>query len=206
MKCAPNELYFVSQFPYLAFSKEQVFLNFVNFQIREGLELKHILIQYPTVKYQYLDFYYLCYKALKIFDEDVLNDLVESKNWRFILIASWLSCLSPNPKYIQYLKLGMYYIKPEHSLLLNIAINFCDNHFQSETIHLIEKINQFKEILNVNKFNYFPTYKLTEKEKICFENSDQYIKKLKDLSKEHGIDHAIYKFIQSPIFIFTRKI
>ncbi len=206
MKCAPNELYFLSEFPYLAFSKEQVFLNFVNFQIREGLELKHILIQYPAVKYQYLDFYYLCYKALKIFDEDVLNDLVESKNWRFILIASWLSCLSPSPKYIQYLKLGMYYIKPEHSSLINIAISFCNNHFHSEAIHLTEKINQFKEILNLNKCTYSPTYKLTEKEKACLENSDQYIQKLKDLSKKHGIDCTIYEFLQSPIFRLTRKI
>ncbi|WP_446901679.1 hypothetical protein [Burkholderia sp. YIM B11467] len=79
--------------------------RFLAAAVDTGVELGHVLREYPQVRYQPLDFHYLCQQSLSVLDDPLLADLTRDMNhgWRGAHWAALLIALSGNARYLPHL-------------------------------------------------------------------------------------------------------
>lgn len=79
--------------------------RFLAAAVDTGAELGHVLRDYPHVRYQPLDFHYLCQQSLSVLDDALLADLTGDMNhgWRGAHWAAFLIALSGDACYLPHL-------------------------------------------------------------------------------------------------------
>ncbi|QVN21693.1 hypothetical protein [Burkholderia pyrrocinia] len=79
--------------------------RFLAAAVDTGVELGHVLRDYPQVRYQPLDFHYLCQQSLSVLDDALLADLTHDLNhgWRGAHWAALLIALSGDARYLPHL-------------------------------------------------------------------------------------------------------
>ncbi|NTY39646.1 hypothetical protein [Burkholderia diffusa] len=79
--------------------------RFLAAAVDTGVELGHVLRDYPRVRYQPLDFHYLCQQSLSVLDDALLADLTRDMNhgWRGAHWAALLVALSGDARYLPHL-------------------------------------------------------------------------------------------------------
>jgi hypothetical protein len=91
--------------------------------VRDAVELKSVLAQYPQIRYEPLDYHYVLLKYLAAFDVSVLADLCSGAySWRGIVIAGWLASLSPSNVYIDHLSSVSATAYPHNFWFIRLAI------------------------------------------------------------------------------------
>lgn len=83
--------------PHLNLATPRRALQFFENVTQTGTELANTLSRYPEVRYEPLDFYYVCLQSLGALNERALNDLLTEQGWRGVLWGALLVCLSPEP-------------------------------------------------------------------------------------------------------------
>ncbi|WP_175823844.1 hypothetical protein [Burkholderia sp. BCC0419] len=79
--------------------------RFLATAVESGVELRQVLRDYPHVRYQPLDFHYLCQQSLSALDDALLADLTRDMQfgWRGAHWAALLIALSGDARYLPYL-------------------------------------------------------------------------------------------------------
>ncbi|VWC92645.1 hypothetical protein BLA39750_02006 [Burkholderia lata] len=79
--------------------------RFLAAAVETGAELGHVLCDYPQVRYQPLDFHYLCQQSLSVLDDALLADLTRDMNlgWRGAHWAALLIALSGDARHLPHL-------------------------------------------------------------------------------------------------------
>ncbi|WP_322085697.1 hypothetical protein [Burkholderia sp. BCC1999] len=79
--------------------------SFLAAAVATGVELEHVLRDYPQVRYQPLDFHYVCQQSLSVLDDTLLADLTVDLQfgWRGAHWAAWLIALSGDARYLPHL-------------------------------------------------------------------------------------------------------
>lgn len=85
--------------PHLKLATQRSALRFFENVTQTGDELAHVLCCYPEVRYEPLDFYYVCMQSLGALNERVLSDLLSEQGWRGVLWGALLVALSPDARY-----------------------------------------------------------------------------------------------------------
>jgi hypothetical protein len=132
--------------PYLQIGKVRAAEHLLAAAVRNGDELRHVLGQYPDVKYQALDFHYACLQVIGAASEPLVADLTMHYTWRGIVWASWLIALSPAPCYAHYLQtLTPVSIPEPNRWLVDLALHEiagtrCDSALQHQTdLHALKE-------------------------------------------------------------------
>lgn len=91
--------------------------------VRDAVELKGVLAQYPQVRYEPLDYHYVLLKYLAAFNANVLADLCSGEySWRGIVVAGWLACLKPSRGYMDHLSSVSATNYPHNFWFIRLAI------------------------------------------------------------------------------------
>jgi len=79
--------------------------RFLAAAVETGAELGHVLRDYPQVRYQPLDFHYLCQQSLSVLDDALLADLTRDMpvGWRGAQWAALLIALSGDARHLPHL-------------------------------------------------------------------------------------------------------
>ncbi|KAF1040728.1 MAG: hypothetical protein GAK33_00345 [Burkholderia lata] len=79
--------------------------QFLAAAVETGAELGHVLRDYPQVRYQPLDFHYLCQQSLSVMDDALLADLTHDMDhgWRGAQWAALLIALSGDARHLPHL-------------------------------------------------------------------------------------------------------
>ncbi|MEK7892829.1 hypothetical protein AAB992_37615 [Burkholderia contaminans] len=79
--------------------------RFLAAAVETGAELGHVLRDYPQVRYQPLDFHYLCQQSLSVLDDALLADLSRDLDhgWRGAQWAALLIALSGDARHLPHL-------------------------------------------------------------------------------------------------------
>jgi hypothetical protein len=79
--------------------------RFLAAAVETGAELGHVLRDYPQVRYQPLDFHYLCRQSLSVLDDALLADLTRDMEhgWRGAQWAALLIALSGDARHLPHL-------------------------------------------------------------------------------------------------------
>lgn len=79
--------------------------RFLAAAVATGAELGHVLRDYPQVRYQPLDFHYLCQQSLSVLDDALLADLTcdGEHGWRGAHWAALLIALSGDARHLPHL-------------------------------------------------------------------------------------------------------
>ncbi|MCA8052570.1 hypothetical protein [Burkholderia arboris] len=79
--------------------------RFLSAAVDTGNELEHVLRDYPQVRYQPLDFHYLCQQSLSVLDDTLLADLTSDVDfgWYGAQWAALLIALSGEARYLPHL-------------------------------------------------------------------------------------------------------
>ncbi|VWD34126.1 hypothetical protein [Burkholderia lata] len=79
--------------------------RFLAAAVETGAELGHVLRDYPQVRYQPLDFHYLCQQSLSVLDDSLLADLTCDMihGWRGAQWAALLIALSGDARHLPHL-------------------------------------------------------------------------------------------------------
>jgi hypothetical protein len=62
-------------------------------------ELAPVLRQYPQIRYEALEFHYICLQSLGALSRELVEDLTGEFGWRGLVWASMLACLAPSEEY-----------------------------------------------------------------------------------------------------------
>ncbi|MDM1756366.1 MULTISPECIES: hypothetical protein [unclassified Acinetobacter] len=198
MKCAPADLSFLFQLPYLTLARHQTALPFLLHHVQLADELSNILTAYPNLKYQPLDFYYILHKSLSIIDEDVITDLMSKYGWQGKIIAAFLCFLAPDPSYKNTINNAIQHTPKRNQWLLHLALSeFCSDNttpYFSNEIYTCFK--------NFRK-NLIPIRQARSIRKIPYENLETVEQQQKLLLKEiynSKGKEAAHQFMRNSIF------
>lgn len=198
MKCAPADLYFLFQLPALTFAKIQTIEPFLKQQIRFANELHQTLSNYPNIKHQYLDFYYLLNKSLSIMDEDVIYDLLNHYSWQGKIIAAFLCYFSPKKIYEPSLIQALSQTPAINQWLIQLALHAID------PIHAVDNISAHTiQLFESFKAKIIPTTDIKNVRKIPYKNlkaEEQRHKHLLAQIYHSDGTHAAYQFMQQSNF------
>lgn len=82
-------------------------LDALRAHVETGDELKEILGQYPAVRYEPLDFHYVCQQSLAVLDDHLMEDLVSrgiwAGYWGGYVWGAFLTGLSHEVRYLPFL-------------------------------------------------------------------------------------------------------
>lgn len=78
--------------------------RFLEKMANEGTELSYMLKLYPSVKYEPLDFCYVSIQLATNATEALISDLSDFYTWRSQVMASFIVCLVPTPKFKPYIE------------------------------------------------------------------------------------------------------
>lgn len=101
--CYDDLLRLVRPVPFMHLGRPSSALTMLTRASDDAEELGSVLRQYPRLRYQALDFHYICLQSLGALDERLVNDLVTELGWRGLVWASLLTCLSPTQEYRELL-------------------------------------------------------------------------------------------------------
>lgn len=90
--------------PCLSLAKPAGALRILKRIVEAGEELQPLLAQYPSLRYEPLDFHYICLQSLGAFSKDLLDDLIQHHGWPGTLWATLLVALNPQPEYARALE------------------------------------------------------------------------------------------------------
>ncbi|MGJ7504261.1 hypothetical protein ACSFBF_28170 [Variovorax sp. ZT5P49] len=124
--------------PYFRFMKAESALRFWTKLRDDGLELTHILRQFPSVKYQPLDTLYACAKAAASLDKELISDLTAHYSWQGVVQASFLAALQPHAAYASYLRRARDKA-PHNEWIVDLALSeirgsLCERHSEHQRI------------------------------------------------------------------------
>ncbi|KWF57354.1 hypothetical protein [Burkholderia pseudomultivorans] len=103
----PDDLYrLFSGVPTLRLNRPAPAESFLRAVVAAGDELAHVLRDYPHVRYEPLDFHYLCHQSLCALDDALLDDLTQDPDpggWRGAHWAALLVALSGDARHLPHL-------------------------------------------------------------------------------------------------------
>ncbi|MGK8207752.1 hypothetical protein ACRS8P_11680 [Burkholderia cenocepacia] len=103
----PDDLYrLFSGVPTLRLNRPAPAESFLHAVVAAGDELAHVLRDYPHVRYEPLDFHYLCHQSLCALDDALLDDLTQDPDpggWRGAHWAALLVALSGDARHLPHL-------------------------------------------------------------------------------------------------------
>ena len=94
----------VSRSPYLSLSRARSAEAILRRAVEAGEELERLLHEYPNARYESLEFFYTCLNGLGAINVTLLNDMIDTRNWRAIVWASFYTALDPRPEYAPLLQ------------------------------------------------------------------------------------------------------
>jgi hypothetical protein len=112
----------VQQIPWSRFMKPESALRFWARLRDDGIELAHILRQFPAVKYQPLDTLYACARAVAALDEKLVADLSRHYSWQGVVQASFLAALRPDAAYAVHLQQARAHV-PRNQWIVDLALD-----------------------------------------------------------------------------------
>ncbi|WGY72020.1 hypothetical protein KEC55_19605 [Burkholderia cepacia] len=121
--------------------------SFLAAAVDAGIELEHVLRDYPQVRYQPLDFHYLCQQSLSVLDDTLLADLTVDLQfgWRGAHWAALLIALSGDARYLPHLDEARRHRGVEWTAALAEAATGADA--QSSTFRCCRSIVQLRNQL-----------------------------------------------------------
>ncbi|WP_431261643.1 hypothetical protein ACQ859_15190 [Roseateles chitinivorans] len=85
--------------PFMALMRPASALSLLTRAADDAEELAPVLSQYPEVRYQALDFHYVCLQSLGALSKELIEDLAGEFGWRGLVWASLLACLAPSEEF-----------------------------------------------------------------------------------------------------------
>jgi hypothetical protein len=108
--------------PHFSLAKAGSGLCFLRKLDRDCGELQSVLLQYPFVKYEPLDFVYVSIQSLAVLNENLVADLTRRYQWRGIVWAAWLAALSPDEKFVPLLQ-DAFKRAPHNTWIIDLALS-----------------------------------------------------------------------------------
>jgi len=133
--------------PFMRLTKYGSASYFLENILKDGLELKEILLNYPYVKYEPLDFYYVLFQSLGVLDEKLVFDLTNFYTWRGVIWASLLVSIAPNSSYKSVLVESKASCHSRSSWAIDLAISEIDNQSVGEFGSLKNTIKLIRELI-----------------------------------------------------------
>lgn len=198
MKCAPADLYFLFELPYLTLARQQTAISFLSHQIERADALSHVLSAYPIIKYEPLDFYYRLHQCLSIIDQDVIADLMSNPVWQGKIIGAFLCFLESDSKYESLLLNAIQHTPKINQWLLYLALSeinpqYKTEHFSKEAEICFKKLKQnlipIKSKKSIRKLSYDNLNNIEQEQKLL----------LAKIYHSQGV-HAAYQFIKNSDF------
>lgn len=128
--------------------------------VRDAVELRSVLTQYPEVRYQPLDYHYVLLKYMAAFNVKVLTDLMSGEyTWRGIVVGGWLACLNPSRENLARLSSVTQSQFPHNSWIIRLAIaeaardEWCED---GELQNLIAQLRECLAPVALPKFSLTP--------------------------------------------------
>lgn len=97
-------------------------LRYLRDAAQSGAELRSTLQRYPSVRYEPLEFFYVCLQSLAALNDALISDLTQFYGWHGKEWAALLACFSPDPKYVPHLELSAALAGP-HQWAAQIAVD-----------------------------------------------------------------------------------
>lgn len=108
--------------PHFNLAKAGSGLRFLKKLDRDCSELQSVLHRYPFVKYEPLDFVYVSIQSLAVLNENLVADLTRRYRWQGIVWASWLVALSPDEKFVPFLR-DAFKRAPHNTWIIDLALS-----------------------------------------------------------------------------------
>ena len=112
----------VEGIPYLPLRSPKSALRFWARLRDDGIELAHLLRQFPFVKYEPLETLYACARAAAVLDEKLVSDLSTHYSWRGVVLVSFLIALRPRAIYEGYLQRAHERV-PHNQWIVELALS-----------------------------------------------------------------------------------
>ena len=97
--CEKDVLKLTTGVPFGVLSVERQFTQFLRDIVETGDELHHVLSQYPGVRYEPLDFHYVCLQSLSVASPELIQDLLDGSSWTGVLWGAFVACLTRDIHY-----------------------------------------------------------------------------------------------------------
>jgi hypothetical protein len=102
-----NVLQLFAGISYLQVGKVLAAQRLLEISVRDGLELQHLLRQYPDAQHPALEFHYACRRIIDARSAALIVDLTRNHTWRGIVWAAWLIALTPAKGDENYLQMNV---------------------------------------------------------------------------------------------------
>lgn len=122
-------------------------LRYLRDVAQSGAELRPTLQRYPFVKYEPLEFFYVCLQSLGALNESLISDLTRFHGWHGKEWASLLACFSPDPKYIPHLVLSAA-LGGHHRWAAQTALDIAHHRDGAERGELHQVLAKLRQLLN----------------------------------------------------------
>lgn len=126
--------------PYWSLKSKKGVQSLLTQAIPTGEALIGTLKQYPLLRYEPLDFHYLCLQSLAVQEPTPVEDLLSYPDWHGVLWGVFLACLSPCERYRPLLEAALART-PHQSEPFTLALDILNGHSDVANI-----CTQFEEL------------------------------------------------------------
>jgi len=186
--------YFMSKAPYMRLMKSGVGLSFISQEIEKIHGFATCIAEYPTVKYEPLDFLYQCHECLCALDKMLFEDFVVHFNWRGIVWASWLAAITPRPQsYMTELLESQRDAAPQNVWVVNLALKSLSNTVD-EADRALSIAREYKNYLSLLPYKKLPLRKWYPETHLKLQELRR--QKVLEIYKSQGTDATLH-YIQT---------
>ncbi|WP_431257816.1 hypothetical protein ACQ86G_24960 [Roseateles chitinivorans] len=137
----------VGAVPFMALMRPGSALSLLTRAADDAEELASVLGQYPQVRYQALDFHYVCLQSLGALSKALIEDLASEFGWRGLVWASILACLAPSEDFREALEAARLN-EPRKAWAVDLALAHLDAECPSELSGLMAQLIRLRHALS----------------------------------------------------------
>jgi len=122
--CEKDVLKLTTGVPFSVLSSERQLTQFLSEVVQVGDELQHVLNRYPSVRYEPLDFHYVCLQSLSVAGPKLVADLLDGLSWTGVLWGAFIACLTRDIHYGALLR-AVSARSAKRAAVLDLATRIC---------------------------------------------------------------------------------
>jgi hypothetical protein len=134
--------------PLMRFLRLQGASRFLSIAVKDAEELTPILRQYPGLRYQPLEFHYVCLQSLGALNHALVRDLTDYYGWHGLVWASFLAALAPSATYRSTLESSRIR-QPRQAWAVDVALVQMGAPCPTELKEITGYVNHLRELLSV---------------------------------------------------------
>lgn len=155
----------LSAFPWARLMRESSALGLLRHTLETSQQLQHILVQYPHVRYEPLDFVYVLLQAQGALDDELMADLCAHYGWQGVATAALLAALQPRAGFEAPLRAARQRV-PHQQWLVDLALDELQGPATQELPELRKALQELRQLLG-DIPRPLVTLRRTESSEVC---------------------------------------